>query len=245
MQTSTELNEIATALAKAQSTMKHAAKSAENPFFKSHYADLASVKDACQTQLSENGIAVIQAPTTNDEGTVTLTTRFLHSSGQWIETDMGAKAIADSKGNVTAQAVGSVVTYLRRYMLGAMAGVATEDDDGESAAGRSKSTGDKMAVKGTDKEPDRIDIPAADITVDAEFWERPHLGLVAEPAWKINDWLAALRAYLNQAPSNDEVNRMWQDNHEKIEKLSKVRQYWCNEIFSAALTDVPTQEAGE
>ena len=56
---------IAMALAAAQTKMGKALKSPNNPHFKSKYADLASVVDACMPALNECGIAVIQ-PTTDD-----------------------------------------------------------------------------------------------------------------------------------------------------------------------------------
>lgn len=124
MTTSEQINELAAALAKAQGVMAGAAKGSTNPHFKSRYADLASVWDACRPPLAANGLAVIQGVAT--DGThVTVTTRLAHASGQWIE----SSAAADAR-DTGPQSVGSVVTYLRRYSLAAMVGVAPEDDDG-------------------------------------------------------------------------------------------------------------------
>ena len=105
MKTSDQINEIAAAMAKAQTTIQQAHKDKENDFFKSSYADLASVWDACRLPLSENGIAVFQMPTTTAEGAVAVTTCLAHSSGQWIEETMACKP---AKGD--ALAMGSVVT---------------------------------------------------------------------------------------------------------------------------------------
>ena len=241
MKTSEQINEIAAALAKAQATIGHAVKDKENPFFKSHYADLASVKDACNAQLTENGIAVIQAATTNEDGSVSVTTRLLHETGQWIETTMSAVVAPDNAGRITAQGLGSVVTYLRRYTLGGMANVATEDDDGEQAAGRGQGDG-KMKPTGPKKEPDRIEVTAAEYVVPDEFWERPHLGLASEPGWKIGDWLSHFAAYVEQSPDDVNLDRFWRDNQEKVEKLSDVRQYWCREIWTARMSQMLPQD---
>ena len=138
MKTSENINEIAAAMAKAQATIQNAHKDTANPFFKSSYADLAAVWDACRLPLSENGIAVFQMPTTTAEGAVAVTTLLAHASGQWIEETMACRP---AKGD--AQAMGSVVTYLRRYMLAAAAGVAPADDDGNAAS----RGGDKSADK--------------------------------------------------------------------------------------------------
>lgn len=130
METSESINEIATALAKAQGEMGGAVKDAANPFFKSKYADLASVWDACRAPLSKNGLAVIQSPSA--EGSlVTVSTLLTHSSGQWMRGCISVAAKDDSP-----QAVGSAVTYLRRYSLQSFAGIAPEDDDGEGAQPR-------------------------------------------------------------------------------------------------------------
>jgi len=132
MQTSDQINELASALAKAQAAMHGAAKSAENPFFKSKYADLAAVVEACREALTTNGIAVVQSPTT-DGPHVSLETWLIHSSGQFMAGTVTATAKDDSP-----QSVGSAVTYLRRYALQSFAGVAPEDDDAEAAQGRGK-----------------------------------------------------------------------------------------------------------
>ena len=62
METSENINEISSALAKAQGKIENATKDSSNPFFKSKYADLTSVWAACRKQLSENGLSVIQSP---------------------------------------------------------------------------------------------------------------------------------------------------------------------------------------
>lgn len=132
MQTSPTIAALAAALAKAQGEIEGATKDASNPAFRSKYATLASIWDACRAALSKNGIAVVQSPGTDDAGAVTMTTMLIHSSGQWMQ---GALAVKPMKPD--AQGVGSVVTYLRRYALAAMVGVAPDDDDdGEAGVGR-------------------------------------------------------------------------------------------------------------
>ena len=136
MNTSNEINELATALAKAQAVMTGALKDANNPFFKSKYADLESVWQACRKPLTDNGLSVVQYGSLSgypDAATITpvLITRLLHSSGQWIEGIFPIRAKDDSP-----QAEGSGITYARRYGLAAMVGVYQTDDDAEAAQGR-------------------------------------------------------------------------------------------------------------
>ena len=120
---------LAEALAKAQAEMGGAAKDAVNPHFRSKYADLASVRDACRP-LAKYGIAHLQ-PTRAEGAQVTVTTLLVHSSGEWIAEDLTLTA-----GQNTPQAIGSAITYGRRYGLAAMVGIAPEDDDGEAAEAR-------------------------------------------------------------------------------------------------------------
>ena len=130
MTTSEQINEIATALAKAQGEMEGAKKDSTNPFFKSNYADLAAVRLACMGPLTKYEISVVQSPST-EGSVVSVKTMLLHSSGQWIRGIVSCTAKDDS-----AQSIGSATTYLRRYSLQSFAGVAAEDDDGEAAHGR-------------------------------------------------------------------------------------------------------------
>ncbi len=135
MDKSENINELAAALAKAQGEIEGAHKDSANPFFRSKYADLASVWDACRGPLSKHGLSIIQLP--RAEGSmVTMTTVLMHSSGQWIGGDLTATAKDDGP-----QAIGSVMTYLRRYMLQALVGVAPDDDDGNAAEGRTQPAG--------------------------------------------------------------------------------------------------------
>lgn len=126
---SEQVNEISAALAKAQARMDYAAKDAANPFFKSKYADLKSVWEACRVPLTENGLSILQSPYA-DGMNVTVTTMLLHSSGQWFRSHLTASAKKDD-----AQAIGSTITYLRRYSLQSLVGVAPEDDDGNASVG--------------------------------------------------------------------------------------------------------------
>ncbi len=123
------LNELFAALAKAQSEMKTASLDSENPYFKSKYADLASIVNASRPALTKNGLSVIQQILPNDDGQNILHTILCHSSGQWIESRM---RILPSKPDV--QALISYVTYIRRAAYAALIGVVTgDDDDGEQA----------------------------------------------------------------------------------------------------------------
>ena len=88
MTKSESIAKLAEALAKAQSEMKAAFKNRVNPFFKSTFADLESVWDACREPLSKNGLSVSQPTHIDANGKIILTTMLLHSSGEWISSEL-------------------------------------------------------------------------------------------------------------------------------------------------------------
>lgn len=133
MKQSESLKELFTALSKAQSQFKVAEKDAENPYFKSKYADFESIVSSCRPALSSNGLSFIQITHLKDDKSLILITRLCHSSGEYIESEYPIEPIKRDP-----QALGSALTYAKRYSLAALLGVVTsdEDDDGEAAVGR-------------------------------------------------------------------------------------------------------------
>jgi hypothetical protein len=126
MRTSDNLNELAKALAAAQGEMKNAILNKVNPHFKSKYADLAAIRDTVTPALAKHGIAVVQG-TDTEENSIVVFTRLIHSSGQWIESRF---PIPYDK----PQAMGSGITYGRRYTLSAVTNIAADEDDDGNAA---------------------------------------------------------------------------------------------------------------
>lgn len=126
------MKELASAMAKAQAEIRSAKKDAANPFFKSKYADLASVVSACRDAFAKHGLSVVQSTDFDDHG-MWLETYLLHSSGEFIK---GRYPIRPLKTD--PQSVGSAISYAKRYTYAAMAGVVTsdEDDDGNAASDR-------------------------------------------------------------------------------------------------------------
>lgn len=143
MEQSNEIGSIASALAKAQLEIANPEFDAVNPHFKNRYASLAAHTESLRKPLAKQGIAIIQSISTG-EGAVTVTTRLVHSSGQWLG-DAVAMSLPDK---ATAQTLGSFVTYLRRYSLAAFGFVVGEpDDDGEEDR-KARPTFQPSAAKG-------------------------------------------------------------------------------------------------
>ena len=127
-----ETNEIAAALAKAQGAMTAAKFDQVNPHFKSKFASLASVIEAVRKPLTDNGIAFVQRSEVEPNG-VKVETVFYHSSGQSIS----AGSIFVPVDRANAHAVGSALTYAKRYGLSLACGIsADQDDDGNQAVAK-------------------------------------------------------------------------------------------------------------
>lgn len=134
MEKSESIKELATALNKVQSTLQAAKKESVNPYFKSKYADLLSVWNACRDDLTSNGLSVTQIADMDSEGRAVLETVLIHTSGEWIK---GRLPLSTVKTDPQGQ--GSAITYARRYSLSAIIGLCTEeDDDAEAAMNRGK-----------------------------------------------------------------------------------------------------------
>jgi hypothetical protein len=116
---------IHAALVAAQQDFAPALKLATNPHLKSKYADLAACIHAVIDALNHHGIYLLQRAETEAD-TVSVTTTFLHASGETLEA--GRLTLPVAKRD--PQAYGSAITYARRYSLMSACGIAPEDDDG-------------------------------------------------------------------------------------------------------------------
>lgn len=147
--------QIAAALAAAQAEISNPSKdktakvTSTKGNYSYDYADLAAVLETIRPTLSKHGIAVMQPPAIAAPKRIEVLTILLHKSGEWV----GSKLAADIEDG-RPQAVGSVITYLRRYQVMSLAGVAAEDDDddGRHAQGNGRHNG-----RGHDRDERRDD----------------------------------------------------------------------------------------
>jgi hypothetical protein len=193
MMMSDQINEISAALAKAQGQIEGASKGKVNPAFKSKYADLASVWDACREPLSVNGIAVLQIPNETADGMV-LVTMLTHSSGQWFRSSYPVRPV-----QATPQGLGSALTYSRRYSLMAMVGIAPEDDDGEAAMGRQQPANNQQTVQ----RPAQFDAAKQDAALK-QSQERTAENLIDQ---------------ITKVATSDALSDLWKANAELIKAL--------------------------
>lgn len=131
MKTSESIVNITKALLTAQKKMEAAVKGSKNPYFKSSYADYNSVLEASKGPLNEVGVVILQPHVTNERGTF-VETILLHESGEFI---ISETKVSVAKEN-DPQALGSAITYARRYGLQSLVSLPAEDDDGEKAMSR-------------------------------------------------------------------------------------------------------------
>lgn len=139
---SDSIKELATALSKFQGKVENIGKDAENPYFKSKYASLEAIVDAIRAPLAENGLAYSQFPIGKNK----LVTVLMHNSGEFI-----SSTVEMTPKDTSPQAHGSVLTYMRRYSISAIFGLATEEDDDGNSASVSKPTTVKSGKAGSEE----------------------------------------------------------------------------------------------
>lgn len=133
---SEKIEAVAAALLQVQGALTPVEKDGKNPFLGNGYATLGGVWEAARPLLQKAGIAVVQIPEETNGESVGLTTILVHAaSGQFIGGTLIVPVGAE-KGKSAAQAVGSAVSYARRYGMSALLGITQEDDDGNAAGGR-------------------------------------------------------------------------------------------------------------
>jgi len=128
MTKSESIKHLAIAMNKAQAVMSGAKKSAANPFFKSKYANLEEVIACIKEPFESNGLSFMQFPITEDDR-AGVETIVMHESGEWIS---GSFMLKCSKTD--PQGMASAITYARRYGIQSIAGIPSEDDDGNAAS---------------------------------------------------------------------------------------------------------------
>lgn len=194
METSPEINEIATALTKFRQVVANVSKDSVNPFFKSKYASFDNVVETIKPALDECNLTFAQFP--DGDG---LTTIIIHGRGQWIR----ATAKITPKDN-TPQGQGSAITYMRRYALSAALGLATEeDDDGNGPVAA------KKAAK--PKETKKLDYPVMDETNDAHGLQMTEEREILAKKDRIKA-LLAIQGKKPEAKLTNDERRKWFEN---------------------------------
>lgn len=199
MERSSEINELAAALAKAQGEISTAAKDGLNPAFRnaadptkakgSRYMSLSSAWEACREALSKHNLCVSQMPVDSPEpGRVALETAIMHASGQFIVSKMSTRLQKDD-----AQGVGSAITYLRRYALAAVVGIVADDDDDGNAA--SQTPDDKQQRGGNSRPTTNRSAPQPKPQANEKAWSDRFAETVEEFGLDGADHVKAIREH--------------------------------------------------
>ena len=165
MEQSDNIKDLAFALNKAQKEDLFALTDKTNPFFKSKYADLSSVWQVARKPLTENGLSVVQTMDESANGHPVVVTTLMHESGQWIRGRLTLKPTKEDP-----QAIGSAITYGRRYSLSAILGICPEDDDAEGGMDRTAKKAPKRQPKAAPKKAPK---ETPDFHPDKEAITRP------------------------------------------------------------------------
>ena len=129
MEKSTEIKNLANALCSFQGAVEKIKKGETNPFFRSKYASLADILDVIRQPLTANGLSFVQFP----KGKYGLETMLMHTSGEWVSESYEMEPTKHDP-----QGAGSVITYQRRYALGAVLGLNIDEDDDANRASEPK-----------------------------------------------------------------------------------------------------------
>jgi hypothetical protein len=198
------LNELFTALSKAQKEIKGAIKDSVNPFYKNSYADLQSVWDACKEPLSKYGLCIVQTTDIREGLGPVLITTLGHTSGQFIKGVLPIQAIKND-----SQAQGSALSYARRYALAAIVGVYQVDDDAEMTTKRpTEDVAHKKPIAQTQKVKKN-----ADYIIPVGFFINKKIADVAPT--ELANYVLSLRK--KAADSNRSIEGPWLEMIEKIE----------------------------
>lgn len=154
MDKSEKLNDLFSALSKFQGELENATKDVDKPGITWKYADLAGCINTAKPHLLGNSLAVTQLMGMSDQNKQTIITMLTHSSGQYIssEVELPVAVLNGASGKNPVQALGSAITYMRRYCYAAIIGMAQEDDDGVST-NQSSSTKQQTPKSQEDDKP--------------------------------------------------------------------------------------------
>lgn len=151
MTTSEKIQNIATALIKAQTELSNPSKNQQGYGYK--YADLSSILDQVKPVLQKHGLAITQTSSDDGNGKVGVTTTLMHESGEYIS-DTLRLPIPEMKGTTSTQAAGAALTYARRYAISSILNIAADED---TDAANNEKTSPK---RGFSKQPQYTTRPA-------------------------------------------------------------------------------------
>jgi len=169
MERSEQINDLAAALAKAQSAFVPVGKTGRNPHLKSNYVTIDGIIEMTRKPLSDAGLSYVQMLDADGESLPVLTTMLMHLSGQWLSSGVIVRAMG-GKGTNELQELGRSITYMKRYALAAMLGVSSDEDtDGHGAKAAPKRQRQQAPRPPTQRQPAAKKPPTATQDQDGAF----------------------------------------------------------------------------
>jgi hypothetical protein len=252
METSPTIGNIAAAFAKAQGEFSNPPKNKEvevqprqrddgkwPPKYKFKYATFDAILDMARPALAKHEIAMIQAVGANGS-MVTVTTRIIHSSGEWIESTIAGTV--DAKG---LQSLGAAVSYLKRYALTAMLGIAAdEDDDGNGADGNLTDAHDRAAPAKKSPPPSssKPTTPFDDPTKSTPFIPVPVDAEGSGSDWK--EWGNRFAEAVNLAETWEQIDTITIANHASLETLKTEKPKWHDSLSGLVASRMTALKTG-
>lgn len=231
MQTSDSIAQIAAALSVAQSEITSpprnrevTVKTQKGGAYKFRYATLDTIIDHVREPLTKNGLWFVQT-LANGNGKYRLETSLIHSSGEWLRSE--TPLLVNENG---PQAFGSALTYMKRYALCAMLGVAAdEDDDGNAADGNEATFQERPERPRAPRK--QAETPAVEIPTEPGLIRVPNID---DPKVRWEAWGKAMSAAIDSAETIDELDRWMAANDPALKNMGHEVRPWADRLWARA-----------
>jgi len=120
------IDKLLPAWAQAQAQVATVVRDSKNPMFNSDFATLESTLRAVSPVTKAHNLIIVTSCSDSRDGRVLVITRLIHTSGQWVQVMLPMERATRGDPN---QALGSVLTYSRRYSLQCLFSLNSEDKD--------------------------------------------------------------------------------------------------------------------
>ena len=241
MKQSESIKALSQALVEAQAEMPEIPMDGVNPHFRSKFSTLGAVIKHTRPVFAKHGLSVFQLPS-GDENSIGVTTRIVHTSGEWIEEEA---RMAIPNGANPGQEFGKLITYLRRYSLAAAAGVYSDEDVDNEPAPRKASKPAKVTAP-----PVPSDRPYDAETVKEKVQARVQYHLDKQTTASVNERkvLASILDTVMKEPTRRYEMCKWlvgQSSTQKMKQADVMALYdWlgAEKMFNAPVEDYVKQE---
>lgn len=226
MLTSEQTNEITEALIAVASELTNPERNrkvevkTDKGKYSFQYTTLDALLDHARPVLAKNGVAMLTTLEPSEGGLV-LETRLQHKSGQFVASKVPVRPERNG-----AQALGAVITYMRRYALSSMLPISSTEDTDSNVDEGNKLTDRKGVMEGDELQNEYW----------SEFWEKPNYMITLSEAGDPRQWLKHIGEGFKRAPAEPLLRKLWEDNDTTLSKRLNPRQFrWVEQQFQNRL----------